>query len=523
MTVPSEAEFLAAICRESFSAFAARAFREVNPGVKLEWNWHLDLICDHLQSLFENKLPKGKRRLCINVPPRSLKTFLCSIAFPAWVLGKKANEKFICTSYNATLAKEMSQKARIIIESPWYASVFPKMQIDPRQNEKHNFWTTERGAYYSSAIQSVTGRGTNYLIIDDALSPTEASSPTIREDTNEIIRSTLPSRFNDPQNDKWLMIMQRLHENDPTGNMVLPDPERWYVIKLPAENLTGRDIEYTLNGKTWLFNAGDLLFPQRLSRDVLDSLRLDLTEYHYVGQYLQEPAPIGGGEFRPDEWLQWYKQGAINAKDMNVAIIVDPSGGEEMNKKKKKSSDWSFFAVIGLASDNNYYLLDAVRDRLNPTERIDTLFMLHRKWNALCGKPPKVGYERYGMMSDTHYIKNKMDNESYHFPLIELGGREMKEERIRKLIPDMQKMRWYFPPTLAYVDQEGRKFDIIKEIIDGEMKSFPRSRYDDGLDSLSRIYDENLFMIFPKPKIGMVKQSISDYHSERATQSWEDF
>ena len=523
MSVPTEAEFLAAICRQSFAAFAARAFREVNPGIPLEWNWHLDLLCEHLQALFEGKLPEGKRRLCINVPPRSLKTFLCSIAFPAWVLGKVAHEKFMCTSYNATLAKEMSQKARIIIESPWYKSVFPKMVIDPRQNEKHNFWTTERGSYYSSAIQSATGRGTSILIIDDPLSPTEASSPTIRDDTNEVIRSTLPSRFNDPKNDKWLLIMQRLHENDPTGNIVLTDPDRWYVIKLPAENLTGKDIVYELNGKRWVFKDGDLLFPQRLTREVIDGLRLDLTEYHYVGQYLQEPAPVGGGEFKPELWLQYYNQGAINAKDMNVAIIVDPSGGEEMNKKKKKNSDFSSFVVIGLAADNNYYWLDAVRDRLNPTERIDTLFMLHRKWNALCGKPPKVGYEKFGMQSDTHYIRKKMDEESYHFPLIELTTREMKEERIRKLIPDMQKMRWYFPGTLAYVDNEGRKFDLVREIIDGEMKSFPRSRYDDMLDSLAYVYDENLFMVFPKPKIGMVKKAISDYHDGRASQSWEDF
>jgi predicted phage terminase large subunit-like protein len=514
-----EHKLLNALCRESFSAFAARAFREVNPGIKLEWSWHIDLLCEHLQALYDGTL--GKQRLCINVPPRTLKSFLASVAFPAWVLGKQSNDKFICTSFNATLAKEMSQKSRIIFESEWYKKVFPNTVIDDRQNEKHNFWTTSRGMYYSSAIQSVTGRGTSYVVIDDALNPKEASSPTIREDTNETIRSTLPSRFNDPRTAKWLLIMQRLHENDPTGNMVLND-ERWYHVKLPAENLTGKDIIYRLNGKEWIFKAGDLLFPDRLSRQVLDELRQDMSEYHYVGQYLQEPAPIGGGEFR-HEWIQYYQQGGIRPKEMNVAILCDPAGGDEMNKRKKKMSDWTYFSVIGLAPDNNYYLLDAVRDRLNPTERVDTLFMLHRKWNDLCGKSPKVGYEKYGMMSDTHYIREKQKNEGYNFPLIELGGGTMKEERIRRLIPDMQQGRWYLPSTLLYIDIEGRQYDLIRELIEGEMKSFPRSRYDDGLDCVSRIYEPDLFLTFPKPKIGMVKRAVMGYHGGGEPQSWEDF
>ena len=90
--------------------------------------------------------------------------------------------------------------------------------------------------------------------------------------------------------------------------------------------------------------------------------------------------------------------------------------------------------------------------------------MLHRKWNAASGKPPKVGYEKYGMMTDTHYIRTKQEADGYHFPLIELGGPMQKEERIRRMIPDMQCGRWYFPRRVDYVDGAGRKFDLVKGI-----------------------------------------------------------
>jgi predicted phage terminase large subunit-like protein len=244
-------------------------------------------------------------------------------------------------------------------------------------------------------------------------------------------------------------------------------------------------------------------------------------DYNYAGQYLQEPVPIGGGEFKPN-WIQYYSQGAIKPKEMNVYIMVDPSAGEESNRKRKKLSDWTAFMVVGLAPDNNMYLLEVVRDRLNPTERIETLFMLHRKWNAVCGKPPKVGYEKYGMMTDTHYIELKKREDAYHFPLIELGGSQSKEDRIRRLIPDMNMGRWYFPNAMDYIDNEGRRFDLVKEIIDSEMATFPRSRHDDCLDALSRIYDMD--MVFPRPKQNMVEKAIkASYNANRGSTSWEDF
>jgi predicted phage terminase large subunit-like protein len=513
-------DVLNALCRQKFDAFAQRAFQEVEPGVKYEWSWHIQCLAEHLQALYEDRLPDNKRRLCVNVPPRSLKSYLASIAFPAWVMGKEAHKKFICTSYGFGLAKEMAQKSRILVESDWYMQLFPETRIDPKQNEKHNFWTTQRGMYYSSALQSVTGRGADYVILDDPLNPKEAISDTVRNDTNATISSTIPTRFNDLRHSKWLMIMQRLHDDDPTGHFALKD-DRWFMLKLPGENKTSKPFVYTLGDKTWRMEPGQLLFPQRLTREVLDELLEDMLPYNYAGQILQEPVPIGGGELR-EEWIQYYAQGAIKPKQMNVCILVDPSGGDlsDINKKKNKLSDWTAMMVVGLGQDNNYYLLDIIRDRLNPTERVNTLFMLHRKWNELCGKSPKVGYERYGMMADIHYIEEKKKQDAYHFPVIELGGQMKKEDRIRRLVPDMQNGRWLFPQSLIYIDGEGRRFDLVQELTKSEMPTFPRARFDDMLDALSRIYESELNMVFPKPKVGMVGKSLREHPTADSWENW---
>jgi len=324
------------------------------------------------------------------------------------------------------------------------------------------------------------------------LNPVEAASDTVRSTVMREIRSTLFSRFNKMSDSRFILIMQRLHEADPTGELLKDGG--YHLVKLPAEAKTSVLIK--LNDKQWKMDEGDLL-TDRLSRKDLDQLRTDLTEYQYVGQYLQEPVPLGGGEFR-EEWIQFYPSGSIKPRTMNIYILVDAAGGDAVNKKKKKTSDFTSMAVIGLAPDNNYYLLDMVRDRLNPTERIETLFLLIRKWDELSGKKCKVGYEKYGIMADTHFIRKKMDEEGYRFPMQELGGQMQKEERIRRLIPDMQKGRWYFPNSLNYIDEEGRQFDLIKEIIHSEMASFPRAKFDDCLDSISRVLDQDLGAIFPR-------------------------
>jgi len=355
------------------------------------------------------------------------------------------------------------------------------------------------------------------LVIDDAINPLEAGSDTIRVSANEAIRGTLFSRWNDYNSGRLVLIMQRLHEDDPTGNLLADGG--YHLLKLPA--YTPVPLSISLGPKVWKMEAGDYL-SSRLNKEALDSLETTL-RHNFAGQYLQEPVPMGGGDFK-EGWINYFDVSRMNPRKMNIVILCDPAGGEELNKKKKKLSDWTAFMVVGLNNDNNYYVMDIIRDKLNPTERVNTLFDLHRKWNGLSGKPPKVGYEKYGMMTDTHYLKKKMMDEGYHFSLVEVGGtRISKEERIKRLIPDMELGRWYFPEKLYYTDALGRKFDLVHEFVKSEMANFPRARNDDMIDALSRIYEPDLNVVFPRVGLTLVQKAVGDYYSRAANDSWQDY
>jgi predicted phage terminase large subunit-like protein len=503
-----------AACRESLAAFTAKSFNIIEPSTPFEHSWHLDCVAEHLQAVWDREI----RNLIINMPPRTFKTGSTSVAFPAWGLGKDPSIKFMLTSFKSSLAEKMTRKTRTILRSPWYNRCFPNTVISPELDRQYYFETTERGQYFSSSMASATGEGCDLQLLDDPLSPDEALSDQVRNSTIETIRGTLFSRFNDPRTGRFVLVMHRLHDDDPTGNLL--KDEGWYHLKLPAEAKT-KSYSYSIRGRSWELKQGDLLFPARFTAEVLDRSRQLLGDYGFAGQYLQEPVPIGGGLININ-WMQYYAQGSIKPRTMNTVILVDPAGGDDNERQKKdKASDWTAMAVIGLGTDNNYYLLDMVRDRLNPTERIDILFALHRKWNTLTGKSPKVGYEKYSMQSDIHYINKKKQLDAYHFPLITLGGPKSKTSRVSRLVPDLQNGRWFFPNSLIYVDGEGRKWDLIQELINVEMRTFPMSKFDDMLDAISRVYEPELFLSFPKPKIGTVAKARRQLAEGGQEASWE--
>lgn len=436
-------------------------------------NWHIDCIARHLEAVERGEI----RRLIINVPPRTAKTLVTNIAFPAWFIGRNPGRRVVGVSYAQRLSEKIAYKCRMLMESDWYRQLFPDTKLDPNQSQKANFTTTLGGGRFSTSVGgTLTGEGGDLIVIDDPVNPAEALSDVQRMAANEWVDSTVNTRLNDQKTGRIVVIMQRLHDDDPTGHLIRQGG--WHVLKLPAE--TSEPIKIEIGGETFEYNG--LLHPERLDEETLASLANSMGSYSYAGQFLQEPVPRGGGEFKA-EFMQYYASKSLDPTSGNIYITVDPANS------KKKTSDYTAMCVWLLGRDQNYYLIDGVRERLNPTERIDRLFALHRKWNKLSGRPPHVGYERYGMMADTHYIEKKQEEESYRFPLQEVRSAVAKEERIRRLIPVMERKQIWLPNDLLYTDSQGLPASLMHVIVAEEFLVFPFGRHDDFIDAMSMIFD----------------------------------
>jgi len=225
--------------------------------------------------------------------------------------------------------------------------------------------------------------------------------------------------------------------------------------------------------------------PVFLSEALLMEKRRDQGPYTFGTQQLQNPVADKAMSFKL-EWLRYYKTLGDTSK-WNIYLIVDPAS------KKKATSDYTVMKVVGLAPDNNYYLIYAIRDRLNLTQRSAKLFELHRIYN-----PKKVGYESYGLQADIEHHKYMMEQLNYRFEIVELGGSIPKEDRIKKLIPVYEQNRMYHPESQYFVDYEGTTRDYTQLFITEEYAAFPVTVHDDMLDCEARILDPVLGAEFPK-------------------------
>src|SRR4030081_2867340 len=129
MLPPSTAHVNAA-CRKDFVSFVRKSFHVLDHRAVFQMNWH---ICASAHYLEQVRLGKIKR-LIITVPPRSLKSIMCSVAFPAFVLGQDPAKRLIVISYSADLAIKHANDFRTVVNSPQYGSIFSAMRISTMKN-----------------------------------------------------------------------------------------------------------------------------------------------------------------------------------------------------------------------------------------------------------------------------------------------------------------------------------------------------------------------------------------------------
>lgn len=297
MSMTTEAELIRAICKDSFADFVKEFWSTITKE-KLKWNWHMDVLCNELQELAESVM-KGRKKdhdTVINISPGTSKSSICSILFPAWVWTRMPNAQFICASYSHDLALDLSSKGRDVIMSAKYKEIFPEVELRPDQNTKTNFKNTQGGYRYSvGAGGSVVGFHAHFIIVDDPLDPKKALSEAELKAVNHWMKHELRGRKVDKSVTVTLLIMQRLHQDDPSAQMLRGKRIRHYCI--PA------DLRYEVKPKELeRFYKDGLMDPVRLSREVLEEEEspAGLGEFGFAGQYGQNPVPAGGGMFKTD-------------------------------------------------------------------------------------------------------------------------------------------------------------------------------------------------------------------------------
>lgn len=267
-------DIINATYRTNFSDFIKRTFNIVSGHSVYKHNWHIDCIAEHLEACRRGEI----KRLVINWPPRFLKSISCSVAFPAFLLGHNPAEQILCASYSKDLAITHGVNCRAVIQSDWYQSVFPNLQLAPDQNTKSKFKTSAGGVRYSVGVGgTITGEGGNFIIIDDPINASEAHSQVVRDSTNEWFGQTAYTRLNDKKNGCIIVIMQRLHHNDLTGFLL--EQGGWDHLKIQL--VSEENKKFSVGSFSHEVKEDELLSPEQMGADEIAELKRRLGPYNF--------------------------------------------------------------------------------------------------------------------------------------------------------------------------------------------------------------------------------------------------
>ena len=442
--------FQAALRRDMVS-FTQKVFATVSPGDEYQPNWHIDAIALRLQQCLDGEI----KRLIITVPPRSLKSICVSVAFPAWVLGHDPTRRIICASYSGELARKHALDFRAVMKAPWYKGTFPGTRLDPNKDTELEVMTTRRGFRLATSVYgTLTGRGGNFLIVDDAMNPKDAMSKTVRETTKQWYDGTLYSRLDNKAEDVIIVVMQRLHVDDLVAHLL--EKEEWDHLNIPA--LAECDEVYEIGpGRKYRRRAGEALHPEREPLETLEIIKANLGSYNFAAQYQQDPVPAGGGMIKW-EWFPRYHELPEQGPRSQIVQSWDTAS------KAGELNDYSV-CTTWLVDREDAYLIDVVRARLEYPDLKKRVRHLADEYKA-----DAVLIEDKGSGSS---LIQDLRTEGLHCIAIEPEGD--KVTRMSAVSARIEAGHVHLPERSSWMP------DFETEVL-----QFPYGRFDDQVDSMSQ-------------------------------------
>lgn len=435
-------------------------------------NWHHELMCQKIDELLEGKI----KRLIISCPPRFGKSEIVSRRLPAYALGKYPDASLIACSYSADLASRMNRDVQRIIDSKEYAELFPETRLNASnvRSEAHGTFlrnsdifeiVNHRGIYRSCGIGGgITGMGFNCIgIIDDPIkNREEAESTTIRNKIWEWYTDTFYTRR---ENDAAILVTQtRWSEDDLVGRLLESskneDADQWEVINLPALSEESRP-DYDIRTE-----AGQALWPDKYSDDVLRKIKATVPVYTWLSLYQQRPSSASGNIFKRESFKYCTLTGTLLDMGEKKTILehckiiqtCDPAAST------KTTADFFVIGTWAQTKDNDLVLLDLLRTRLESPDQVNLFKQQYSRWT-----PAFQGVESAGLGKTLYQMLVREG-----LPVKELKA---DTDKLTRALPAAARME---AGTIYFVQGAHWLHDVEEELL-----SFPNGAHDDIVDVLS--------------------------------------
>lgn len=382
------------------------------------------------------------------MPPRHGKSEICSIQFPAWLVGKNKDRNIIQASYSGDLAVDFGRQTRNLIKDKKYQNIFPNVTLAEDSEAKGKWNTNGRGAYNAVGVGgATTGKGADFLIIDDPVkNRQDADSETKREANWQWYKSTARTRLS--PNGAIVLIMTRWHDDDLAGKILAQGGE-WDIMEFPA--IATKDEEHR--------KEGEALWADFFTLEKLAETKADIGSFEWSALYQQQPIDEENQEFKR-YWFKTRENEEIERLETRRYLTIDTAISAQA------SSDHTGFCD-NTVDRENMWNLKAWRMRVDPKELIDILFSLQEKRQY-----DKIGIEKtIYLQAIQPFLNDEMRKRNKFLSIVELHHNQTaKETRIRGLIPR------YESGSIFHI--KGECGDLEEELL-----RFPKAVKDDVMDA----------------------------------------
>ena len=393
-------------------------------------------------------IPRGHYKSTIATKGRSIQ----------WVL-KNPNERVLIVSATATNAERFLRQIEAQYEQNALFRWVYKEHI-PEFNK--TTWSkgeaiVKRTEHYPEPTYDTAGVGTalpsrhyTKIIKDDIVNDVNSNTQELIDQVIEWDAGTVPL-FDDPEDPS----NEELVVGTPWSNLDVysikrKDPEYGVYIRHSLEDIHGKP--------DW--ENGMPIFPERFSREKLVRIRKRLSNDDlFFCQYMCDPHGGINALFRRDH-VQYYD---IAPTALEISITCDPGGIRDAD------GDFTAFTVVGVDTANDWYVLDTIKQRMNPREMINMMFTLMDMYPSC----HSFGVEEVAYQKTIRFFaEEEMRRTGRFIPFVQLktDTRIKKTMRIRALVPRFSnKTVWL---------KRGHSADLEDEL-------FERVKNDDLKDALA--------------------------------------
>ena len=441
-------------------------FKPIETSVAL----HHRITMDAIQRCIE----ADSGRLMIFAPPGSAKSTYASVVTPPWAMARKPGYKVILSSYAATPAERQSKRARSIVGSPEFVSIWPDNVALRAGSSAVNEWelSNDSGLLAVGILGAVTSARADLLIIDDPVAGREeAESETIRRKTKQAYDDDLLTRLKPRAS--VILIQTRWHQDDLAGS-ILPedydgrsgrvvgrDGQVWEVLNIQAKAERADD---PLGRK-----VGEYLWPEWF--DARHWANFETNARTWSSLYQQRPTPGTGGQFER-EWFGWYDEPPKNLR------VYGASDYAVKEKSLDTNPDFTEHGVFGVDEFANIYVLDWWSGQKPPDVTVGAFVSLGKQWK------PAGWFDEGGVIRHAiEPLKKRIMQEQGKWIAVDyLPSVGDKVARVAAIRGRASAGKILFPRNRTWVPR----------IID-QLCSFPFARFDDAVDvfgNLGRGLDE---------------------------------